>query len=148
MKSLVYLLMISLIAGVTPVHALQADTVGQVQTLKGTASILRGSAVIPITVGTTLYPGDLVRTAKPGAVGIILTDDTTISLGPNSELTLKEYAYAPKEGKFALVAKMVKGTFVYLSGMIGKLAPNAVQLLIPDATIAVRGTKLLVEIEE
>jgi hypothetical protein len=104
--------------------------------------------MVPIAVGTPLQRGDLVRTAKPGAVGIILLDDTTISLGPNSELSLKEYTFAPKEGKFSLVARMVKGTFVYLSGLIGKLSPNAVQLLIPDATIAVRGTKLLIEVQE
>ena len=59
---------------------------------------------------------------------------------------LKEYAFDPKEGKFSLVAQMVKGTFVYLTGLIGKLAPNTVKLVIPDATIAIRGTKLLVAV--
>ena len=41
---------------------------------------------------------------------------------------------------------MVKGTFVYLSGLIGKLAPNAVQLTIPDAIISMQ-TKLLVDVQ-
>ena len=52
------------------------------------------------------------------------------------------------KGKFAFLARMVKGTFSYISGLIGKLSPNSVQLEIPDATIAVRGTKLLVEVQE
>jgi hypothetical protein len=43
---------------------------------------------------------------------------------------------------------MAKGTFAYLAGLIGKLAPGSIQLLIPDAIIAVRGTKLLVEVQE
>jgi hypothetical protein len=43
---------------------------------------------------------------------------------------------------------MVKGTFVYLSGLIAKLAQDAVQVLIPDAAIGIRGTKLLVHVEE
>jgi len=47
-----------------------------------------------------------------------------------------------------MAARMMKGSFAYLSGLIGKLAPDTVQLAIPDATIAVRGTKLLVEVHE
>jgi hypothetical protein len=43
---------------------------------------------------------------------------------------------------------MAKGSFAYLSGLIGKLAPQSVEILIPDATIAVRGTKLLIDIKE
>ncbi len=77
-----------------------------------------------------------------------MLDDTTLSLGPNSEIIIKDYAFAPKEGKFAFLGRMVKGTFSYISGLIGKLSPNSIQLEIPDATIAVRGTKLLVEVQE
>jgi hypothetical protein len=44
--------------------------------------------------------------------------------------------------------RMAKGTFAYLTGLIGKLAPGTIQLQLPDATIGVRGTKLLVTIEE
>ena len=137
-----------LFVAVAPAFALPAETIGHIQTIQGTASIIRDAQTVPVAKGITLYRGDLIRTAQPGAVGIVLTDDTTISLGPNSELSLKEYTFDPKQGKFSLVARMFKGTFVYLSGLIGKLAPNKVQLIIPDATISVRGTKLLVEVHE
>ena len=139
---------IVLLFALSPAYGLPADTIGQIQTVQGSAAIIRGTATVPVTVGTPLLRGDVVRTAKPGAVGIILTDDTTISVGPNSELSLKDYTFAPKDSKFSLVVRMAKGTFVYLSGLIGKLAPNSVQLLIPNATIAVRGTKLLIEVQE
>jgi hypothetical protein len=43
---------------------------------------------------------------------------------------------------------MAKGTFVYLSGLIGKLSPDAVKLTLPDATVGVRGTKLLIDVQE
>ena len=83
-----------------------------------------------------------------GAVGIVLTDDTSISLGSGSELSLNDYAFDPKESKFALAIRMIKGTFSYISGQIVKLAPDSAQLHTPDATIAVRGTKLLIQIKE
>lgn len=147
MKTTTFGLLLSFLI-ISPATVFAVDTIGQVHTLKGTAAILRGTDTVTASVGTTLYRGDRVRTGKPGAVGIVLTDDTTISLGPNSELALKEYVFSPKEGKFQLAARMMKGSFAYLSGLIGKLAPDTVQLAIPDATIAVRGTKLLVEVHE
>lgn len=148
MKTVVCGLLLALLAVLPSTFALAADSIGRIHTMNGDVSILRGSSTLSATVGTALHRGDLIRTGKPGAAGIVLTDDTTISLGPNSELSLKEYAFVPKEGKFSLVASMMKGTFSYLTGLIGKLAPGSVQLLIPDATIAVRGTKLLVDVHE
>lgn len=125
-----------------------ADKIGHIQNLEGTATIVRDGAALVGAAGTALYRGDLVRTGKPGAVGIVLTDDTSISLGSGSELSLNDYAFEPKESKFALAIRMVKGTFSYISGQIVKLAPGSAQLQTPDATIAVRGTKLLIEIKE
>lgn len=129
-------------------HALSPDAVGQIKNATGGVTILRGNNTLPGAAGADLYRSDLIRTAKPGATGIVLLDGTTISLGPNSELAIKDYAFDPKEEKYSLAVRMAKGTFVYLSGLIGKLSPGAVKLTIPDATIGVRGTKLLIDVQE
>jgi hypothetical protein len=41
---------------------------------------------------------------------------------------------------------MVKGTFVYLSGVIGKLSPESIRLETPVGTIAIRGTRFAAKI--
>lgn len=133
---------------ISPSAAMQQDAIGHIQTLKGAASILRNDKTVPAAIGVPLYCGDVIRTTKTDSVGIVLTDDSTFSLGPNSEIILKDYLFNPKEGKFSLVTRMAKGTFSYLSGMIGKLSPNSIHLELPEATIAVRGTKLLIKIDE
>ena len=140
------LLLLSLIC--SEAIAQSSEKIGQIRTLEGAASIQRNGTTLPAAVAEPIYHGDLIRTGKPGSVGIVLTDNTSISLGSNSEFSMSEYAFEPKTGKFAMVMRMVKGTFAYASGLIGKLAPDAIQLKIPDATIAVRGTKLLIEIKE
>lgn len=124
------------------------DVIGTIQSLQGTVTIARAGATLPATVGTALYRGDQVRTGKPGAVGIVLGDDTTISAGSSSELALNDYLFDPNNGKFALVVRMLKGTFSYITGQIGKLAPDTVKVRTPDATIATRGTKVLIEVKE
>jgi hypothetical protein len=132
----------------SPAAALPPDAIGQIQTLKGAAYILRGNNTLPANVGGPVYRGDTIRTAKTGSLGIVLADDSSLSLGPESEIVLKDYLFNPKEGKFTFLTRMVKGTFAYLSGIIGKLSPDSIRLEIPDATIAVRGTRLLVKIEQ
>lgn len=125
-----------------------SDIIGHVQHLTGSASVVRGGAAVPITAGAPLYQGDVLRTGKPGAVGVVLTDDTTISMGSGSEMALSDYAFVPKDGKFALALKLIKGSFAYVTGQIVKLSPESAQVHTPDATIAVRGTKLLIQIDE
>ncbi len=148
MKTSAHALLVAILVSAPAIAQQPAEMIGRIQNIQGVASIQRGGTTLPGAAGTALYPGDLIRTGKPGAVGIVLTDDTTISLGSGSELSLADYAFAPREGKFALALRMVKGTFSYITGQIVRLAPDTAQVHTPDATIAVRGTKLLIEIKE
>lgn len=141
-----------LIGGFCLLFALQApdaraqDAIGSVKTLKGDVFIERGDAALPATIGQLLYPSDTVKTSGNGGIGLILRDDTLISMGPGSTLALKEYRFDPVRSNYGMVLGLLKGTFVYLSGVIGKLAPEAIRLETPDSTIAVRGTRLLVKV--
>jgi hypothetical protein len=140
--------MLLALLSVAPARAVEPEPIGRIRTLEGEGSILRDGASLPAALGLTLHRGDVIRTGKPGALGIVLNDETTVSLGSGSELALVDYAFAPKESRFALVLRMAKGTFSYVAGLIGKLAPSTIQVQLPDATIGVRGTKLLITIEE
>lgn len=148
MKTSTRVFLMAILVSAPAIAQQPAETIGHIQNIEGAASILRGGTTLPGSAGAVLYRGDLIRTGKPGAVGIVLTDDTTVSLGSSSELSLSEYTFDPKEGKFALAMRMIKGTFSYITGQIGKLSPDSVKVHTPDATIAVRGTKLLIQIEE
>ncbi len=120
--------------------------VGTVQTVKGPVFIVRASQRLPAERGTRLQAQDVVRTEKGGAVGLILRDDTVISLGPSSELTLREFVYRPSEGLFASVLAFARGTMVYIAGRIAKLAPSAVRVETPVGVAAARGTKFMISI--
>jgi hypothetical protein len=146
MKTLICGLCMSMLMAMSAV-AETTDVIGHIQTLKGSATVQRREALLPAAIGVPLQHGDVIRTGTPGAVGIVLNDDTTIALGPDSEFELKDYAFDPRQGNFACVMRIVKGSLVYLSGLIGKLAPQTIQVQTPDATIAVRGTKMLIEVK-
>ena len=124
------------------------ESIGSVKTVTGEAHILRGEQVVSVNPGTLLFVKDVITTGADGSVGIILRDDSLFSLGPDSLLELKEFLFEPMEGDYALGAKFVHGSFSYLTGKIGKLAPKAVKLETPSGTIAIRGTHLAIEVKK
>lgn len=128
-------------------QVLADEAIGSVKTLKGNVLIERGGATLPAAVGMPVYRYDTLKTSSQSAIGIILRDDTLLSMGPDSELALKEYLFEPTESRYSMVLGLLKGTFAYLSGVIGKLAPETIRLETPDSTIAVRGTRLLVKVK-
>lgn len=125
----------------------KADFVGSVKTLKGEVTIRRGEDEITPKVGTHLMQSDVLVTGEKSSVGIILRDDTTVSLGSGSELAMKEFKFEPDEGLFSLALDFVKGTLVYASGRIGKLSPESVEVETPVGIVAVRGTRFMARID-
>ncbi len=124
------------------------NAAGSIKNLQGVVLVERQGAAIPAEKGMRIYARDVIVTGADGSVGVILQDNTIFSLGPDSRLALEEYVFAPDEGRFALLAKMIKGTFVYLSGVIAKLSPESVRLETPVGTIAIRGTRFAAKIVE
>lgn len=126
--------------------AAQDDGVALVKILEGSAFTVQSGARQALTVGQPIYQKDIVETAS-GSVGLTFKDGSRISLGPNSRVEFKAFEYAPKDNRLAFLVHMIKGTMQYVSGIIAKLAPDAVQIETPVATVVVRGTKMLVKVE-
>lgn len=124
------------------------DTIGVVRNYTGTASVLRGGQAFPAASGTKLLAGDTLSTGYDGSMGIILRDDSILSLGPGSTLVIRDFVFSPQEGKLGLLARISSGTMAYISGLIGKLAPQSVRFDTPVATIGIRGTYFAVIVGE
>jgi hypothetical protein len=138
-------LLVSLVAA--SAWAAEGETIGSIKTLQGQAAVVRTAHILPAEIGLKLVKTDVLKTGPNGSVGIILRDDTLLSVGPNSELLLADFVFAPAEGKLSLVTRLTQGTAAYLSGQIGKLAPHAVRFETPVATIGTRGTMFAVKID-
>jgi hypothetical protein len=128
--------------------AQQPALAGRVKTVSGDAVIVRGATTVPAQVGGDVFESDRVRTGSDGRVGLTLQDDTRLSVGPKSEVSLDAFRYAPAEGHLALALKFVQGMAVYVSGKIAKLSPDAVRLETPAAIVGVRGTTVAIKVGE
>lgn len=141
------LLALTILLSVASVQAEQTKA-GVIKSLDGKATIQRDGRIIPAEIGTELYVSDTVVTERTGSAGVMLEDDTLISMGPDSKLELSDYTFEPHNATFAIALKFIKGSFAYMSGIIGRLAPEKIRIETPDAVIAVHGTRFLVSVED
>lgn len=144
MKKFTWFVLFSLVLFVTPVFA---ASVGCIKNVAGKAWVVRAEQQLPAVAGMRLTALDRLQTGSDGAIGCILQDDTIISIGPKSEISLAEYVFQPEVSRFGMNVQIFKGTFSYLSGMMGKLAPESVEIETPVGMVAVRGTHFLVKVE-
>jgi len=137
--------LLSISGEATPAN--NSSRIGTVQKVSGTATVVRQGQTITAEIGLELYQNDTLRTGRDGSMGVVFNDETRLSLGPESLLVIDEFVFAPRQGKFSIAIRMVKGTVAYLSGLITKLAPESTHIQTPTSSIGIRGTKFVAKVE-
>ncbi|MEY2953932.1 MAG: hypothetical protein RLZZ401_2019 [Pseudomonadota bacterium] len=130
----------------TEATALQGP-VGYVKTVTGLAYVVTDGKPVKATLGTPVMQGSVLKTGQESSLGVTFNDNTRMSFGPQTELKVDEYLYAPAEGKLRFGAKLTRGTLNYISGVIAKLKPDGVTVSTPTGMIGVRGTHFLAKVE-
>lgn len=129
-------------------RAAGGEAIGFVKTAHGDAMISTDSNLVKAESGTPLYFGSMLKTGRESSLGVTFIDNTVMSFGPDTEVTINEYLYNPAKGNLKLAASIIKGTLHYISGVIAKLKPEAVTVNTPTGIIGVRGTRFAVKAED
>ena len=118
--------------------------IGQIKTRKGQVTVQRQGQELPAEVGMRLEAADTLKTGADGAVGITMRDNSLLSAGPNSMLSLERFEFdgATSQGRFD--AQLQRGTLAVVSGRIAKQSPQAMTVRTPSAQLGVRGTDFVV----
>ena len=125
----------------------QEQVIGYVKSADATASVVIAGQPTPARPGTPLRQGYVLKTGRPGSMGVTLKDNTLLSIGPDTELALDDYIYSPGKGELKLDVNVTRGSLYYVSGVIAKLKPDAVRVKTPSGLIGVRGTQFAVKVE-
>lgn len=127
----------------------QADELaGMVKNSSGQVSIERGTQKLAAPVGTPIQVADRLRTGADGAVGITLRDNTLLSAGPNSLISVDKFAYDTTSQAGRISVGIRKGTLAVASGKIAKQTPESVDFRTPTSVLGVRGTEFVIEVED
>ncbi|MFZ2218834.1 MAG: FecR domain-containing protein [Rhodoferax sp.] len=124
------------------------EPVGYVKTVTGEAFVVTASQSVKAQPGTAVLLGSLLKTSKASSMGVTFKDNTLMSFGPDTEMSVDEYLYAPAEGDLKLSTRLTRGTLNYVSGVIAKLKPTAVTVKTPTGIIGVRGTQFVAKVED
>jgi hypothetical protein len=127
--------------------AMAAD-IGLVKVAKGSVQIQRGTAKIPVTVGTGLQTSDVVVTGADGSAGITFTDNSLVSVGPNSVFSIDKYRFDTTTHSGEFEGNLKQGRLAAVSGKMVQQSPDSMKIRTPSAIMGVRGTEFVVQVDE
>jgi len=124
------------------------NAIGYVKTVSGSAEVIDTGKPIKAQIGMPIKTGNILKTGPVGTLGVTFKDNTVMSFGPDTELTVDEYFYAPEMDNLKFSTSIAKGSLQVVSGAIAKLKPDSVTMKTTTGTIGIRGTHYLVKIEK
>lgn len=120
--------------------------IGSISYSDGVVYVIRNGEYIPVSKGDIVYQNDYVTTLD-GEVKLEFLDGSTFSMNENSKMMLDEMIYDPNMQEGSMSFDLLAGSFRFVSGQISKTDPGAMVLNTPTATIGIRGTEGIIDID-
>lgn len=119
--------------------------IGSVISLTGSVWATDGTSQRQLTEGAPVYRGEEIITETDSNVEVKFADDTILGQGEKSTVRLDDYVFSGDDSN--LDFQMVEGVMRVVSGEIVKLNPEAFNISTPLATIGIRGTQIMVQVD-
>lgn len=103
-----------------------------INTVQG--NLVSGS-VVPLAKGDAVYRDEGVRTRVDSKAGLLLVDNTNITVGPSSTIRLDRFVYSGPKQPGTIVLNLTKGTCRLI---VGDANNRAYTIVTPSAVIGVR----------
>ena len=125
--------------------AAAGHVIGHVTKLVGTATAMRNGVSIILNQGDNVEKGDVVQSGSDSTLGVTFIDGTVFGLSSNAKMVLNEMVYDPNGSSNSSLISLVAGTISFVAGETAKHGDMKIDT--PVATMGIRGTAVLVEID-
>ena len=134
------------LAVATAFPAVSLAAAGRVEfAIGGATAISKEGSARSLTKGADINSGDTIKTTD-GRVQVRFTDGGYMSLQPNTEFIVENYAYDGKQdGSERGFFRLVEGGLRAITGVVGRNNRPAYRVATPVATIGIRGSEFLAE---
>jgi len=138
---------IILIASVFAFFTLPLNAAEKLSIEKQLIGVVGATSGIVKTETRELKPGDKVylnETIYAGAnsgTQILLLDQSTFTVGEDSEVVMDTFVYDPATNDGKIVASVKQGSLKVISGLISKNNPDNLTVEVPEGTLGSRGTE-------
>lgn len=120
-----------------------ASAIGLVKEVSGDATVTRTDGTSePVALGMEIHQGDVIETGAAGAVNIVFLDESSFAVSNNARMAIDEYVFDPATQGGETNVSILRGMFVFTSGLIGRDDPDDVQIDTPVGSIGIRGTTI------
>jgi hypothetical protein len=144
MRSVLISLALPIVLTLGAASAEAAEDAGHIKVSNGIVQIERSGQRLPAPVGSVVHQGDLVITGADGSVGITFRDNSLLSVGPDSVLSIDRFVFDSTTHQGTFESSLKQGTLAVVSGKLAKQSPDAMTVKTPAAILGVRGTEFLV----
>ncbi|MBS0386528.1 MAG: FecR domain-containing protein, partial [Proteobacteria bacterium] len=122
-----------------PALQAQADTarIGVAAAVRNQVTASQASQDRPLVVGAGIFQDETIRTGVNSVAQLLFADQTTLSVGPRSEVRLDRYVYDPHQSVGDVAISLSTGALRFITG---SQDPHSYSIRTPVATIGVRGT--------
>ncbi|HUL95634.1 MAG TPA: FecR domain-containing protein [Usitatibacter sp.] len=127
--------------------AMAAD-VGLIKVSRGNVQVERAGARVPASVGMGLQASDTIVTGADGSAGVTFTDNSLVSVGPNTVFAIDKYSFDSTTHQGEFEGNLKQGRLAAVSGKMVKQTPESMKIRTPSAIMGVRGTEFLVQVDE
>ena len=100
-----------------------------------------------LSTGSKIYFGDTIIVKEQSNAQILLLDETALTVGEKSELTIDDFVYDPQSKVGKIVSNIKVGTVRIVTGEISNQNPENLEVNIPTGSVGARGTEFVVVTE-
>ena len=91
--------------------------------------------------GDKIYLNETIFAGADSGTQILLLDQSTFTVGEDSEVVMDTFVYDPATNEGKIVAKVKQGSLKVISGLISKKNPDNLTVEVPEGTLGSRGTE-------
>ena len=125
-----------------------AGDVGQIKVAKGAVQVEREGKRVNAAVGMPVHATDVLVTGADGSAGVTFSDNSLVSVGPNSVFAIDKYRFDSTTHAGEFEGSLHKGKLAAVSGKMVKQSPESMKIRTPSSVMAVRGTEFVVQVDE
>ena len=94
-----------------------------------------------LKTGDKIYLNETIISGANSGTQILLLDQSTFTVGEDSEVVMDTFIYDPATSDGKIVASVKQGSLKVISGLISKKNPENLTVEVPEGTLGSRGTE-------
>ena len=123
----------------------EEDSVGMVVVSRGTVTAVTDSDERALKQGDDFYLKEQIRTAGKSFAVLQFVDGAKVTVRPDTELVVEEYAYNSGAEDSATL-NLISGGLRIITGAVAKSNPENYKIKTPTALMGVRGTEFVIQL--